>query len=159
MCLKGERIRVLLKGDTWLFSWKITYRTDWETTHLGHIVELEWRLKDILRSIFICFEWITSRYAFSFFVSKTQMLHAISHEWSRSVHITLHFFVCNTKLYFPCVCPTLITLGTNLNLREFLRVKAPPWGLTSDEVSLRVPIFMLFHAYHLGYFSSNLVSL
>ena len=32
-------------------------------------------------------------------------------------------------------------------------------GLTLDEVSLRVLVFMLLHVFPLGYFSSNLVSL
>ena len=32
-------------------------------------------------------------------------------------------------------------------------------GLTLDEVSLRVPVFILLHAFPLGYSSSNLVSL
>ena len=49
----GEIMRAFLKGDTWLFSWNVTYRTDWETTYLGHSVE--WRLKEISNLIFICF--------------------------------------------------------------------------------------------------------
>ena len=49
----------------------------------------------------------------------------------------------------------LITPGTDLILREFPRVRAHLVGLTSDEVSL----FIILHAFPLGYFSSNLVSL
>ena len=39
--------------------------------------------------------------------SKTQTLHVISHEWSRSVNILLCAFVWDTKLYFPCAFPTI----------------------------------------------------
>ena len=44
----------------------------------------------------------------------------------------------------------VITLSNNLCLREFPQVRAYHAGLTSDEVSLWVPIFMLFHAFPLG---------
>jgi len=40
----------------------------------------------------------------------------------------------------------LITSSINPNLREFLQVRAHLAGLTSDEVSLRVPVFMLLCA-------------
>ena len=53
----------------------------------------------------------------------------------------------------------LITPSTDLNLREFPQVRSYLVGLASDEVSLRVPVFMLLYAFPLGYSSSNLVSL
>ena len=53
----------------------------------------------------------------------------------------------------------LITLGADLNLREFPQVRAHLTGLTSEEVSLKVPVFKLLHVFPLGYHSSNLVSL
>ena len=53
----------------------------------------------------------------------------------------------------------LITPGSNLNLRDFSQLRAHLIGFTSDEVSLRVPDFMLLHAFPLRYSSSNLVSL
>ena len=53
----------------------------------------------------------------------------------------------------------LITLGTNLILKEFPWVKAYHVGLTLDEVNSRVLIFMFLHACPLGSPSSNLVSL
>ena len=51
----------------------------------------------------------------------------------------------------------LITQSTNLNMREFPRVRALLAGLTSKKV--RVLVFMILHAFPLRYSSSSLVLL
>ena len=51
----------------------------------------------------------------------------------------------------------LIILGTDLVLKEFPRVRAHLAGLTLDDVSSRVLIFMLLHAFSLEFLSFNLV--
>ena len=53
----------------------------------------------------------------------------------------------------------LIILGINLVLKEFPRVKAHLATLTSDEVSSRVLIFTLLHAFSLEFLSFNFVPL
>ena len=53
----------------------------------------------------------------------------------------------------------LITLGTDLVLREFPQVMAHLVRLTSNEVSFRVLVVHASYAFPLEYSSSNLMSL
>ena len=79
----------------------------------------DWKASQVQSSFGLNFT--ASRYVFSFFVSKTQMLHAISHEWSRSVHIPLGVFVWDTKLFCPCVFPIVGTSRIQIFLLQLFK--------------------------------------
>ena len=83
----------------------------------------DWKASQVQSSFDLSFT--ASRYAFSFIVSKTQMLHAISHEWSRPVHIPLCVFVWDTKLYFPCVYPTTCTSQNHFQWIKHIKNTTP----------------------------------
>ena len=47
---------------TFLQKWKLSYlKTDWETTHFGHYVELEWKLK-VFSNLVFEFHYIKVRF-------------------------------------------------------------------------------------------------
>ena len=89
-------------GDSFILSLEI----DWETTLLGHQVELEWRLKVFpSNSQVLVLNFIAPRYAF-YSLFYNSRLYVIFHEWSRSVFFASAVcFVWDTKLDFPTIPP------------------------------------------------------
>ena len=79
----------------------LVLETNWETTLLGHQVELEWRLKVFPSTSNLLFLNFTApRYAFLFLNSETYIVHVINCEWSRSVNFPLCMFCMQYKLCF-----------------------------------------------------------
>ena len=81
--------------------------TDWETTLLGHKVELEWRLKVFSSTsnlFFFFLNFTTPRYTILFSNSQNHIVHVINHEWNRSMFVTSAVcFVWDTKRDFPTI--------------------------------------------------------
>ena len=65
----------------------------------------DWKASQVQSSFVLNF--IASKYAVLFFVSKIQMLHAISHEWSRFVYILLRVFCMRYKTIFSKCFPNI----------------------------------------------------
>ena len=85
------------KSETlYSFSLKYIHITDWETTLLGHQVELEWRLR-VFPSAFNLWFWISLHQGTLLFLySKTYIAHVINCKWSRSVNFPLHMYLSIT---------------------------------------------------------------
>ena len=95
-------------------SFILFLETDWETTLLGHQVELEWRLKVFLsNSQVLVLNFTTPRYAF-YSLFHNSRLHVIFHEWSRFVFVASAVcFVWDTKPDFPT--SSSLKLSASLN--------------------------------------------
>ena len=87
-------------------SFILSLEIDWETTLLGHQVELEWRLKVFSsNSQVLVLNFIAPKYTF-YSLFYNSRLPVIFHEWSRSVFVaSTVYFVWDTKPDFPTIPP------------------------------------------------------
>ena len=117
LVIKGETYIILFLRETSLWNGVYVWvkphdysplETDWETTLLGHKVELEWRLKVFPSTSNLFFlNFIAPRYAILFLNSKIYIVHVINHEWNRSMFVASAVcFVWYTKPDFPTLGST-----------------------------------------------------
>ena len=126
-------------------SFILSLETDWETTLLGHQVELEWRLNVFpSNSQVLVLNFIAPKYAF-YSLFYNSRLHVIFHEWSRFVFVASAMFHA-LDLGFWVFSETFRVFEIFWDFCESFGLGVVYWMLY-DHALHSISIFTMFHAF------------